>query len=281
MAAAGAGGAHRSITVGPLTSSLPVRFVATAVAGGALAAIGQHALLQSLPASDADSNVLRLGVQQFLGSQQLADPQPDVGPATATVAPSSVIEPLVALAPVVAEPATKETAVFDAAELVKATDIQRQLTEAGTRAAAEQARAAEAERAAAKAAAAEAASKAEKAEKATDAAAAGAKVDAGKAAGKVDTSSLGGGAVQMVTGRVTSGFGGPLGHPARGTGHRRPDRHPDPGPAGWIGDRLRAGQRLRAVGPGPARRRHRHHLRPHQSVPREQGPAGRGRSEDR
>jgi murein DD-endopeptidase MepM/ murein hydrolase activator NlpD len=171
--------------------------VATAVAGGALAAIGPHALAQSLPASGADSNVLRLGVQQFFG------PDTDAEPATVTVAPSAVTEPLAALAPVVTAPAAPETEVLDAAELVKATDIQRQLTEAGTRAAAEQARAAEARRVAA-----EAARRAEKAEKAADAAAAGkATADSGKAGGKVDTSSLAGGAIQMVTGRVTSGFG--------------------------------------------------------------------------
>ncbi len=202
MAAAGAGGAHRSLSVSPLTSSFPVRFVATAVAGGALAAIGQHALAQSLPASGADSNVLRSGVQQFFASDTGADP------ATVTVAPSAVAEPLVALAPVVTEPAAPETAVVDAAELVKATDIQRQLTEAGTRAAAEQARAAEAERAAAEAA--EAARKTEKAERSASAAAAAAAekatADSGRTAGKADTSSLGG-AVQLVTGRVTSGFG--------------------------------------------------------------------------
>jgi murein DD-endopeptidase MepM/ murein hydrolase activator NlpD len=201
MAAAGAGGAHRSLPVSPLTSSLPVRFVATAVAGGALAAIGQHALAQSLPASGADSNILRLGVQQLIGPGDRADP------ATVTVAPSAVTEPLVALAPVVTAPAAPETSVLDAAELVKATDIQRQLTEAGTRVAvaAEPARAAEAEQAAA-----EAARNAEKAETAADAAAAAAAekagADAGRA-GKADTSSLAGGAVTMISGRVTSGFG--------------------------------------------------------------------------
>jgi murein DD-endopeptidase MepM/ murein hydrolase activator NlpD len=202
IAAAGAGGAHRSIPVSQLTSSLPVRFVATAVAGGALAAAGQHALAQSLPATGGGSNVLRLGVQELLGSDPAADP----APVSAAAAP--VTRPLVALAPVSTAAEAPETQLVDAAELVKATDIQRQLTEAGTRAAAEQARAAETARAqrVAEQAAAEAAAAAASDGAAADRGAADG-ADKGEPKSRADTSSLSGGAIQMVTGRVTSGFG--------------------------------------------------------------------------
>lgn len=214
IAAAGAGGAHRSIPVPSMTSataSLPVRFVATAVAGGALAAVGQHALVQNLPVADADTNVLRLGVDQLLGAGADASGTAPESPSTVAIAPSAAQAPLVALAPVRAVPAAPETAVLDAAELVKATDIQRQLTEAGARAAAEQARAEAARVAAAdKAAADKAADKAAADKAAKDAAAKDTAADAGNPkpdAGTPDTTSLGGGGVQMITGRLTSGFG--------------------------------------------------------------------------
>lgn len=219
-AAAGAGGAHRPRPVAPTISSLPVRFVATAVAGGALAAVGQQALAQSLPAAEAGTNVLRLGVEQFLGAPaeavdaavpsaavstspadpvtSVADPvNPAIDPPAGLLAPSSAsapAQPRVALAPVTAAPTVAETSVLDAAELVKATDIQRRLADAATRAAA-------------KAAAAE---EARAADKAADKAAARAKATADvDSRGKPDTSSLGGrkSGVQLVAGRVTSGFG--------------------------------------------------------------------------
>ena len=45
----------------------------------------------------------------------------------------------------------------------------------------------------------------------------------------------------------------PLGHGSRGHGHRGPDRHPHPRPAGGRRHQLRPGQRLRHVGAGAAR----------------------------
>ena len=78
LAAAGVGGAHRSIPVPQLTSSLPVRFVATAVAGGALAAVGQHALVANLPRPPTTANVLRLGVQELFGSAEYTDYSADL-----------------------------------------------------------------------------------------------------------------------------------------------------------------------------------------------------------
>jgi hypothetical protein len=188
--------------------------------------------------------VLRLGVQQLFAPD--ADLPAD--PATVTLAPSAVTAPLTTLAPVLTAPAAPQTAVVDAAELVKASDIQRQLTEAGVRAAAEQSRAAEA-------AAAEAARKSAEAAAADRVdASPGEEATTPRAGKKPDTSSLSDSAIQMVTGRVTSGFGGrwgtrhegldiaaPIGTPIRS---RSPARSSTPvRPAGS------------AVGPGAARRR--------------------------
>lgn len=187
LAAAGVGGAHRSASLSrqslsdalsssTLSSSVPARFVATIVAGGALAAAGQHALVQTLPPATGGANVLRLGIEELLGT--------DTG-ATAADSASSVA-PLVALAPV-AVPVVPEPAVVGATDLVKAADLQRQAVGAAARAV-QDARAAEAAAAAI----------------AAQAAAAGTAVD-GPAA--VPTTPAGG-AVQMVIGKVTSGFGG-------------------------------------------------------------------------
>jgi murein DD-endopeptidase MepM/ murein hydrolase activator NlpD len=86
-----------------------VRFVASVVAGGALAAAGQHALVAALPAATGGANVLRLGVEELLGSSSET-------PADVTVAPRPAIGPVVpAGAPVVA----------DAAGLVKAAGLQQ------------------------------------------------------------------------------------------------------------------------------------------------------------
>jgi murein DD-endopeptidase MepM/ murein hydrolase activator NlpD len=168
VAAAGVG-AHRSVSVPQLPSSLPVRLVATVVAGGALAAAGQHALTEALPLAADGANVLRLGVEELLGGS------PEAATA-ATAVPVSAAAPLVAepLAPVA--PAAGEPVVADATELVKAADLQRAAEEAAAQAAADAA--AQAARAAEEAAAQEQ-----------------------SLIGSV------GGAVQMVVGRVTSGFG--------------------------------------------------------------------------
>jgi murein DD-endopeptidase MepM/ murein hydrolase activator NlpD len=168
MAAAGVGGAHRSIPLPQLTPSLPVRFVATVVAGGAVAAAGQHALAEALPAAAEGTNVLRMGVNELLNSG------PEVQ-AAALSAPLVADPPVVAAVAAVVGPVTPEPVVADAASLVKAADLQRAAADAAARAA-EQAKAAEATRAA------------EVARKATPVASVG-------------------GAVEMIIGRVTSGFG--------------------------------------------------------------------------
>ncbi len=93
-------GAARSVP--QPTLGLPVRFVATVVAGGALAAAGQQALVAALPAATDGANVLRLSVEQLLGE------------VSATPAPRVAVAPVVpAAAPVVA----------DAAGLVKAAGL--------------------------------------------------------------------------------------------------------------------------------------------------------------
>jgi murein DD-endopeptidase MepM/ murein hydrolase activator NlpD len=179
MAAAGAGGAHRSIPVQQLTSSLPARFVATVVAGGALAATAQHALAQTLPVA-ADGAALRVAVEELIGTGLASEASSE----TLDVADAASM----AFTPVVPEAVADVPAdlpVADAASLVKAADMQRAAAEA------EAARAAEAAR------------KAEEAARAAEAAKAAETVSAG-------------GAVQMVSGRVTSGFGGRWGRAHEG-----------------------------------------------------------------
>ncbi|NMH78663.1 M23 family metallopeptidase [Pseudonocardia xinjiangensis] len=164
MAAAGVGGgAHRSISLPQLTPSLPVRFVATVVAGGAVAAAGQHALAEALPAAADGANVLRIGVNELLSSA------PDVQ-AAALSAPLVADPPVVAAVAAAVGPVTPEPVVADAASLVKAADLQQAAADAAARAA-EQAKVAEAARVA-------------------------------EAAKKAAAST-----VEMIIGRVTSGFG--------------------------------------------------------------------------
>ena len=235
-AAAGVGGAHRPHPVSQATVSLPVRFVATAVAGGALAAVGQQALVANLPDTADGGNVLRLGVQEFLGATAEASNDTDVATtavaADAATTTTSTTRPLVTLAPVpAAADLSAGSEVVDARDLVKAADLQRQAVENGASATTPRRKSA-AERAAD---AVKVGSAAEGAQRAAGAGttkadegrstgsdraaakdtaakdgAAGDKVEAGRTAGKkpkADTSSLSGGAIQMVTGRVTSGFG--------------------------------------------------------------------------
>jgi murein DD-endopeptidase MepM/ murein hydrolase activator NlpD len=187
LAAAGVGGAHRSIPVQQLTSSLPARFVATVVAGGALAATAQHALSQTVPAV-ADGAALRVAVEELLGTEPASEPADTFDAAgAASVAFSPVV-------PEVAADVPAEQPVADAASLVKAADLQRAAAEA------EAARAAE--EAARKAAEEEAARKAAEEEAAR------------KAAEEAEASA--GGAVQMIAGRVTSGFGSRWGRAHKG-----------------------------------------------------------------
>ena len=193
-AAAGVGGAHRSIPVQQITSSTPARLVATVVAGGALAATAQHALSQTLPVL-ADGAALRGAVEELVGGVELTS----ASSAALDVADAPVA---VAFTPVVSESAADLPAdlpVADAASLVKAADLQRAAAEAEAAAAAaraaEEAWAAEAARAAEEAMAAEAARAAE--------------------AAPAEATSRGG-AVQLVTGRVTSGFGARFGRAHQG-----------------------------------------------------------------
>jgi murein DD-endopeptidase MepM/ murein hydrolase activator NlpD len=189
VAAAGAGGAHRSIPVQQLTPSLSARFVVTVMAGGALAATTQHALTQTLPVA-ADGAALRAAVEGLVGNMDSAPESTAVLDVADTAS--------VAFAPVVPETAADLPAdlpVADAASLVKAADLQRAAAEAEAAAAAraaEEARAAEAARAAEEAKAAEAAR-----------------------AAKSESVSAGG-AVQLVAGRVTSGFGARFGRAHQG-----------------------------------------------------------------
>ena len=111
VATAGAGGgALRSLPFPPLTSSLPVRFIATALAGGALAAVGQHALADSLPHAASGVNALRLGVEELVGAPSQV---------RAREANPVITYEAVAVAPVAPAPAGAT-----AADLVKAANMQ-------------------------------------------------------------------------------------------------------------------------------------------------------------
>jgi murein DD-endopeptidase MepM/ murein hydrolase activator NlpD len=206
LAAAGVGGAHRSVPVHQLTSSLPARFVATAVVGGALAATAQHALAQTLPVV-ADGAALHVAIEELVGGvEQTSESSLDVADV-----PSAAFAPVV---PKSAVDLPADLPVADAASLVKAADLQRAAAEAEAAAAA--ARAGEKAKAAAEAKAAEearAAAEAKAAETANVAKTAKATDTAPAAEAKAVSV---GGAVQMVIGRVTSGFGGRWGRVHQG-----------------------------------------------------------------
>jgi murein DD-endopeptidase MepM/ murein hydrolase activator NlpD len=228
MAAAGVGGAHRSIPVSQLSSSLPARFVATAVVGSALAATAQHALTQTLPAV-ADTAALRVAVEELMGQQDTAR---EVAPAADVV---SAFSPVVS-DPAAADPIVADPVVADAASLVKAADLQRAAAEAAaahTATADAAARAAEEARAAGEA-------------KVVEASAVEAKAGEAKA---VEAPASVRSAVQMVTGRVTSGFGGRWGSVHQGVDIAAPIGTPiraplagtviDSGPASGFGQWVR------------------------------------------
>jgi murein DD-endopeptidase MepM/ murein hydrolase activator NlpD len=169
--AAGVGGAYRTVafssprlsaeapsslsapTSGPpsalsaLTSSLPARFVATAIVGSAIAATGQHLLVQAVPTASDGAAALRTAMDGLFGSTQSTDTGGDVaaGPITATAASAALTTgPVGAVAPVGAAPVGADPVVADAAGLVKAADLQRVAAEDAARAAqAEQDRAAQ------------------------------------------------------------------------------------------------------------------------------------------
>jgi murein DD-endopeptidase MepM/ murein hydrolase activator NlpD len=211
LAAAGVGGAYRTVAFQPptsrsaapaggssgsagsptdsFTSSTPVRFVAIAIAGTALAATGQHLLAQAVPTASDGAAALRAGIDDLFAPA----PQPAAGPAdvpatpivTAAAADTTAFTALPTAA-IGAELVAAEPVVADAADLVKAADLQRLAAEEAARAAEqEQARIAEEQRALA-------------AREAESAAAAATATSAASA-------TAGGG--QLVDGRFTSAFG--------------------------------------------------------------------------
>ena len=104
--------ALRSASPSPIAVS-PARAIALVIAGGALAAAGQHALSTALPAAHDGVAALRVSLDRAVGIT------PEVPTATAA-----------ALNSVSAEPA-----IADASSLVKAADLQKAAAEARDRAA--------------------------------------------------------------------------------------------------------------------------------------------------
>ena len=185
--AAGAGGgrAHAATPGVPLVP----RMIATVLAGSALAAAGQAALGRSLPGADDGAAVLATGAQELLTGSAAAPPA------------ASVVVPSSPAAPDVAPPQP-----VDVSALVKSAELQRAAAE---RAAAAQAARDRAEAAAQATARAEAAARAKAAEAARRPAPAAPRPRSPRVA-------VPGGAVQMVTGVVTSGFGARWGRAHRG-----------------------------------------------------------------
>ncbi len=210
-AAAGVGGAARSIPLPQPSASLPVRFVATALAGGALAAAGQQVLAEVLPLAGEGATVLRVGIGELVTASE---------PATAAGSTAAaVVEPVGPLASVAPEPA-----VADASSLVKAAELENVAAQAAV-----EARAVEAARAAQVAEDVRAAETARVAEPERSA--------GPESAGRATA----GGAVQMIDGRVTSGFGARWG-----------SRHEGLDIAAPIGTAIRAPLGGRVVDSGPA-----------------------------
>jgi murein DD-endopeptidase MepM/ murein hydrolase activator NlpD len=106
VAAAGSGGAHRSVSL-PQVFSTPARAVATLIAGGALAAAGQHALTTALPAVSDGTAALRASLDSAVG-----------------LTPTGSSSPTAAVDPVAAGPA-----VADASSLIKAAELQKAAAE--------------------------------------------------------------------------------------------------------------------------------------------------------
>jgi murein DD-endopeptidase MepM/ murein hydrolase activator NlpD len=180
VAAAGAGGGAATASPGLALGS---RVIATVVAGGALAAAGQTALTQALPFATDGANVLKLSVQELVGT----------APAQAVAGSGTAVAPLVDLAPSV-EAVPAEPRVAEVGELVKAMYLHSR--------------------------AAEAAAQAVEAAQPAPAAPSPVTVNSEKASEQTpahaETAVVASGAVQMVTGRVTSGFGARWGTRHRG-----------------------------------------------------------------
>lgn len=163
--------------------SLPVRFVATAVAGSALAAAGQMALSNAIPADG--TTILHVAADALFspGTATAALAVTPTGAGVDAVAAAAVDGVVTAPAVAVIAP---ELVVADGAALVKAAELNAAAVEA------EIARVAEEARVAAEAAAAEQAAAA---------------VAASAPARGASVSVAASGGVQMITGSVTSGFG--------------------------------------------------------------------------
>jgi murein DD-endopeptidase MepM/ murein hydrolase activator NlpD len=101
VAAAGSGGAHRSIPL-PSVFPTPMHAVAAVVVGGTLAAAAQQAFTTVLPAFDDGASAVRASRDRAVG----------IAPAAATVTP---------VAP--------EPPVADASSLIKAADLQKTVAE--------------------------------------------------------------------------------------------------------------------------------------------------------
>ncbi|WP_308259408.1 M23 family metallopeptidase [Pseudonocardia sp. H11422] len=200
LSAAGVGGAHRSSATlaSVLPTSLPARVVATVVAGGALATAGSATVTGALPSVADGANVLRLGLEQGSLEQgsgaATADAESagaDAGAAItgADVAQLAVLPPIgaEALSPSGAAAADAPGAIT-AENLVKVADLHEQAAVVAGKATAA-AKAVEAARVAEAAKAAQAS----RAAQATPAA--------------VVTPAAARGGVQMVVGRISSGFG--------------------------------------------------------------------------
>jgi murein DD-endopeptidase MepM/ murein hydrolase activator NlpD len=120
-----------------LTTSRPARLVATAIAGSAIAATGQHLLVQAVPAASDGIAALRT---ELFGTTARPATGGDVpaGPIAVTAASTALTTaPIGGVAATAADPV-----VVDAAGLVKAADLQRAAAEDAARATeAQQARA--------------------------------------------------------------------------------------------------------------------------------------------
>jgi len=183
-AAAGAGGGGRVVSSAPAGATVGPRVIAAVLAGGALAAAGQAALTRALPVATDGANMLKLSVQELVsGNSTAPGVETAVDPADAPAA--SVVAPLVTLPDVPsAGSSAAEPPVVGVSELVKAADLHA--------------------RAVAAARAADAAPRADP--PAADP----------PTARTTTTTSAAAGDVQMVTGRVSSGFGGRWGRSHNG-----------------------------------------------------------------
>jgi murein DD-endopeptidase MepM/ murein hydrolase activator NlpD len=113
-AAAGAGGAGYVTASAPLSAVVAPRVIDAVLAGGALAAAGQAALSQTLPVAADGANMLKLSVQELVGTASAAD--------SSAAAEPVVVAPLVGL-PVAMAP-DAEPAVAGVSELVKAAQLR-------------------------------------------------------------------------------------------------------------------------------------------------------------